>query len=52
LPGLKAERADIILAGTIVVEELMTVGKYKTLTVCKAGVRQGLLLREVFNGGA
>jgi exopolyphosphatase / guanosine-5'-triphosphate,3'-diphosphate pyrophosphatase len=51
LPGLKAERADIILAGTVVVEELMAVGGYKSLTVCKGGVRQGFLLREVFNGG-
>jgi len=50
LPGLKAERADIILAGTVVVEELMALGGYKTLTVCKGGVRQGFLLREAFNG--
>jgi len=50
LPGLKAERADIILAGTVVVEELMALGGYETLTVCKAGVRQGFLLREAFNG--
>jgi exopolyphosphatase/guanosine-5'-triphosphate,3'-diphosphate pyrophosphatase len=50
LPGLKAERADIILAGTVVVEELMASGGYETLTVCKGGVRQGFLLREAFNG--
>jgi exopolyphosphatase / guanosine-5'-triphosphate,3'-diphosphate pyrophosphatase len=50
LPGLKAERADIILAGTVVIEELMALGSYETLTVCKGGVRQGFLLREAFNG--
>src|SRR5262249_7388633 len=51
LPGLKAERADIILAGTVVIGELMALGGYETLTVCKGGVRQGFLLREAFNGG-
>ncbi len=48
VPGLKAERADIILAGAVVVEELMTLGSYLTLTVCTHGVRDGLLLRETF----
>jgi len=52
VPGLKAERADIILAGTIVVEEVMALGSYRTLTVCKDGVRHGLLLHETFNGSA
>jgi exopolyphosphatase/guanosine-5'-triphosphate,3'-diphosphate pyrophosphatase len=46
LPGLKEERADIILAGAVLVEELMTLGDYDTLTVCKDGVRHGLLLEE------
>ncbi len=49
--GLKAERADIILAGAIAIEELMVFGGYPVLTVCKTGVRDGLLLRETFNGG-
>jgi exopolyphosphatase/guanosine-5'-triphosphate,3'-diphosphate pyrophosphatase len=49
LPGLDAERADIILAGAVVVEEVMSIGGYSALTVCKGGVRQGLLLRETFN---
>lgn len=50
LPGLKTDRADIILAGTVVIEELMTLGGYTTLTVCTGGVRQGILFRETFNG--
>jgi exopolyphosphatase/guanosine-5'-triphosphate,3'-diphosphate pyrophosphatase len=50
IPGLKAERADIILAGAIVIEELMTLGGYFWLTVCTRGVRDGLLLRETFDG--
>jgi len=51
LGGLKAERADIILAGTMVIEEVMKFGHYRTLTVCTEGVRQGLLLRETFGRG-
>jgi exopolyphosphatase/guanosine-5'-triphosphate,3'-diphosphate pyrophosphatase len=46
--GLKAERADIIVAGTIVLEELMGLGGFTTLTVCERGVRHGLLIRETF----
>ncbi len=52
VPGLKVERTDIILAGAVVVEEVMALGSYKTLTVCKDGVRHGLLLHETFNGRA
>jgi exopolyphosphatase/guanosine-5'-triphosphate,3'-diphosphate pyrophosphatase len=48
--GLKAERADVILAGAVVIEELMTLGGYEILTVCDEGVRHGLLLQETFRG--
>jgi exopolyphosphatase/guanosine-5'-triphosphate,3'-diphosphate pyrophosphatase len=48
--GLKAERADIILAGAMAIEEAMTFGGYLTLVVCTRGVRDGLLLRETFDG--
>jgi exopolyphosphatase / guanosine-5'-triphosphate,3'-diphosphate pyrophosphatase len=50
LRGLKAERADIILAGALVIEELMVYGGYRTIRTCTLGVRDGLLLRETFNG--
>jgi exopolyphosphatase / guanosine-5'-triphosphate,3'-diphosphate pyrophosphatase len=46
--GLKAERADIILAGAIVIEEVMVLGGHLTLAVCSSGVRDGVLLRETF----
>jgi exopolyphosphatase/guanosine-5'-triphosphate,3'-diphosphate pyrophosphatase len=46
--GLKAERADIVLAGVLVLEELMLFGGYFTLTVCTRGVRDGLLLCEAW----
>ncbi len=48
LHGLKAKRADIIVAGAAVLEELMAVAGFRTLTVCERGVRHGLLLRETF----
>jgi exopolyphosphatase / guanosine-5'-triphosphate,3'-diphosphate pyrophosphatase len=47
--GLKAERADIILAGAMVIEEAMVFGGYLTLVVCTRGVRDGILLHETFN---
>jgi len=50
MPGLKAERADIILAGAITIEELMAFGGYARLTVCTGGVRDGLLWHETWNG--
>jgi exopolyphosphatase/guanosine-5'-triphosphate,3'-diphosphate pyrophosphatase len=46
--GLKPERADIILAGAIVIEEIMVFGGYLTLVVCTRGVRDGILARETF----
>jgi hypothetical protein len=36
------------VAGAVVIEELMLVGGYLTLTVCTAGVRDGILLSEAF----
>jgi len=44
--GLKAERADIILAGAMVVEEAMIFGGYLRLVICTRGVRDGLLFQE------
>jgi exopolyphosphatase/guanosine-5'-triphosphate,3'-diphosphate pyrophosphatase len=48
LPGLRATRADIVVAGAVVLGELMAVGGFRTLTVCERGVRHGLLIRETF----
>jgi exopolyphosphatase/guanosine-5'-triphosphate,3'-diphosphate pyrophosphatase len=48
--GLKAERADTILAGAVLVEEVLVFGGYLTLVVSTRGVRDGLLLRETFDG--
>jgi exopolyphosphatase / guanosine-5'-triphosphate,3'-diphosphate pyrophosphatase len=48
--SLKPERADIILAGAIVIEEVMVFGGYLTLEVCTRGIRDAILLRETFGG--
>lgn len=46
--GLKSERADIIVAGALIVEELMERGGYERLVVCGYGVRHGVLMEETF----
>ena len=48
--SLKAERVDIILAGAIVIEEIMVFGGYLSLAVCTRGIRDAILLRETFRG--
>jgi exopolyphosphatase/guanosine-5'-triphosphate,3'-diphosphate pyrophosphatase len=50
VPGLKAERADTILAGILVLDELLSLFGEADLTVCTVGVRDGLLWREAFGG--
>jgi exopolyphosphatase / guanosine-5'-triphosphate,3'-diphosphate pyrophosphatase len=44
--GLKAERADVIVPGAIVLEELLENTGYAKLTVCSTSVREGVLWRE------
>jgi exopolyphosphatase/guanosine-5'-triphosphate,3'-diphosphate pyrophosphatase len=48
LPGLKPERADIVLAGSIVVEEVMAVSGADAFSACDRSVRHGFLIRETF----
>ncbi len=47
-PGLKPTRADVVVAGTLVLEELIRLGGYRGLLVAAHGVRHGMLLRETF----
>ena len=46
LPGLQADRADIILAGALAVREAMRRAGAHSLTVCGHGLREGLFFRE------
>lgn len=48
ISGLRPDRADIILAGAIAIEDLLVFGGYRRLMVCTRGVYDGVLLRETF----
>ena len=48
LRGLKADRADVIVAGAVVLETLMVLGGYPALHVCPRGVCHGVLLDLTF----
>jgi len=47
LPGMEPKRADVILAGAIVVAEAMRATGFDALTVSDRGVRWGLLYDRV-----
>jgi exopolyphosphatase/guanosine-5'-triphosphate,3'-diphosphate pyrophosphatase len=42
IPGMKGDRADIALAGALVVDECMQFAHFDSMTVCSQGVREGL----------
>ncbi len=42
LPGMKPDRADISLAGGIVVSEVMRAAGFDQMTICNQGLREGL----------
>jgi exopolyphosphatase/guanosine-5'-triphosphate,3'-diphosphate pyrophosphatase len=48
LAGLKPERADVIVAGAVVFDELLRGRGYTGLLVAEHGVRHGVLLRATF----
>ena len=50
LPGMEPKRADVILAGAIVVVEAMRAAGFDRLTVSDRGVRWGLLHDRVHPG--
>jgi exopolyphosphatase / guanosine-5'-triphosphate,3'-diphosphate pyrophosphatase len=49
LPGLKPERADILPAGLVVIEEVMALTGSPAVTVCDRSVRHGFLIQETFH---
>lgn len=42
IPGLSAERRDIINAGSLIVKEILTMTKAESLTISGCGLREGL----------
>jgi exopolyphosphatase/guanosine-5'-triphosphate,3'-diphosphate pyrophosphatase len=43
VPGIKAARGDLILAGALVIQSVMDIGGFETLEVTEAGLREGVL---------
>ena len=51
VPGLSPERADIIVAGVAVVEELMRLSGTNILKINERGIREGLILQSLQKHG-
>lgn len=51
IPGLNPDRADIIIAGITVIDELMEFFQANLLRVNERGIREGLILRAVRKHG-
>jgi exopolyphosphatase/guanosine-5'-triphosphate,3'-diphosphate pyrophosphatase len=47
VPGVKPERADLILAGAVVVQTVMEVGGFDAMEVTEAGLREGVFFEEL-----
>jgi exopolyphosphatase / guanosine-5'-triphosphate,3'-diphosphate pyrophosphatase len=41
-PGIKRERGDLILAGAVVVEEVMNIGEFDSIETTEEGLREGV----------
>lgn len=46
VPGIKQARADIVLAGALVIQGVMSAGAFDTLEVTGAGLREGILFER------
>jgi exopolyphosphatase/guanosine-5'-triphosphate,3'-diphosphate pyrophosphatase len=46
VPGIKQARADIVLAGAIVIQGVMRSGGFETLEVTGAGLREGVFFER------
>jgi exopolyphosphatase/guanosine-5'-triphosphate,3'-diphosphate pyrophosphatase len=51
VPGLNADRADIVVAGVVVIEELMRFFGANQLLVNERGIREGLIIRALEKHG-
>jgi exopolyphosphatase/guanosine-5'-triphosphate,3'-diphosphate pyrophosphatase len=50
VPGIKPARADLILAGAVVVEAVMNAGGFDGLETTEAGLREGVFFERLLNG--
>jgi exopolyphosphatase / guanosine-5'-triphosphate,3'-diphosphate pyrophosphatase len=46
IPGIKPARADIVLAGALVIQEVMRRGEFAALEVAGAGLREGIFFER------
>ena len=51
MPGIKAARGDLILAGALVVEAVMEAGGFEALEATEAGLREGVFFERLYGGG-
>jgi exopolyphosphatase/guanosine-5'-triphosphate,3'-diphosphate pyrophosphatase len=51
VPGIKASRGDLILAGALVVEVVMEAGGFDALEATEAGLREGVFFEQLSEGG-
>jgi exopolyphosphatase/guanosine-5'-triphosphate,3'-diphosphate pyrophosphatase len=50
VPGIKAARADLILAGALVVQCVMEAGRFEAMEVTEAGLREGVFYETLLDG--
>jgi exopolyphosphatase/guanosine-5'-triphosphate,3'-diphosphate pyrophosphatase len=50
VPGIKPERADLILAGAVVVQSVMEAGGFDCMEVTEAGLREGVFFSSLLDG--
>jgi exopolyphosphatase/guanosine-5'-triphosphate,3'-diphosphate pyrophosphatase len=50
VPGIKAARGDLILAGAVVVQGVMEAGGFEALEVTEAGLREGVFYETLLEG--
>jgi exopolyphosphatase / guanosine-5'-triphosphate,3'-diphosphate pyrophosphatase len=51
IPGMSDKRAEIILAGAIVLQEAMTLLGFETITVCERSLREGVIVDWMLSHG-
>jgi exopolyphosphatase / guanosine-5'-triphosphate,3'-diphosphate pyrophosphatase len=50
VPGIKASRSDLILAGALVVQGVMEAGDFEALEATEAGLREGVFYETLLEG--
>jgi exopolyphosphatase/guanosine-5'-triphosphate,3'-diphosphate pyrophosphatase len=50
VPGIKSSRADLILAGAVVVQTVLEVGGFDGIEVTEAGLREGVFFESMLPG--